>query len=508
MTTAFKKTIALFLCILCFCATEGLPSQKKKSPNIVFILADDLDFDLFNNDEKLPSLLTKKGMTFAHHFAPLSLCCPSRVSTFRGQFPHNTTVFTNLPETGGGFYGMHAKELERSTIAVWLKDAGYRTALLGKYLNGYPEGAEENYIPPGWSYWLSPNKGHFQSQYNYSLNENGKTIDYGNKPEEHLNEVLTNKSVEFLNDCAKNYSESPFFLYVSSHAPHNPARPVVRYENRYQDISAPRVASFNEEDTSDKPSWVRNKLPLNEERIQKIDELYRKRKASLLGLADLVEQVINTLMLNGQLDDTYIFFSSDNGFHQGQHRLDSGKTTAYEEDIHLPLVVRGPGIIEGATLDYMTANVDYAPTFADIAGISVPEFVDGRSLFPMMLGHEPQKWRKALLLEYSGSSALTPPNPNPLFEVQDPFDIQMLSDLRSTTPAFSGLRIEHCPLSMTYVEYASGEHEFYDLNRDKFQMHNTYKDIDDNTKEKLSFWVNALKRSYGSHLRALEEREW
>lgn len=493
----------------------NLPSVKafsKKNPraNIVLILADDLNEDIFYKDEKLPALLLKNGANFSNYFVSLALCCPSRVSMLRGQFGHNTTILTNLKQSGGGFEGTFAKGLESSMVNVWLKNAGYETALVGKYLNGYPKDApSENYVPPGWSYFVSPNAGHFQSQYNYSLNENGKTIKYGDAPEDHLTDVIANKSVGFIKDCKKNHPEKPFFLYVASHAPHKPAVPPHRYVGRYLGEKAPRGPSFNEEDVDDKPEWVQNKQLLGNQKLHDIDELYSLRRASLLGLSDLTEKVINTLKEEGLMENTYIFFTSDNGFHQGQHRLNSGKSTPYEEDIKLPLVVIGPGIKPGSTIDALSANVDYAPTFAEIAGIDTPDFVDGRSFLPLLKGEKPKSWRKLLLLEFNGPISITLPSDDPLLEVQDPFDIDLLDKSRYSVPAFVGLRFIEDPFNkrgpMTFVSYETDEKELYFLKDDPYQQSNDYDSVPLPMKRALNVWVDQLKAASGQKLRDVEE---
>ncbi len=190
---------------------------QAQPPNIVFILADDLDAAIFDRERALRLMLAERGTTFANHFVSLSLCCPSRTSTLRGQYAQNTGVYTNtLPD--GGFGKVVAEGLEGSTIATWLQGAGYRTALIGKYLNGYPNNAPEksrNYIPPGWSYFVTPNGGTPYSQFNYSLNENGQTVAYGNAAADYLTDVIATKATQFIRDAGKRPAE-PFFLFPES----------------------------------------------------------------------------------------------------------------------------------------------------------------------------------------------------------------------------------------------------------------------------------------------------
>ena len=189
-------------------------------------------------------------------------------------------------------------------------------------------------------------------------------------------------------------------MWLGTKAPHAPApRPPPR--ERLPGVPVPRPPSFDEEDVSDKPAWVRDNPPLDPEQIASHEDLYRKRLQSMLAVDDMIGRLVDALRKNGELDNTYIFFTSDNGFHMGQHRLTTGKWTAYEEDIRVPLIVRGPGVPEGRTLPHLVLNNDFAPTFADLAGAKTPYFVDGRSLVPLltddlpsrMTGGKPSSWR-------------------------------------------------------------------------------------------------------------------
>lgn len=513
----FRLPLTLFLVLILFSAIfftttirsdATTASAATKPPNIVYILTDDLNWEVFNKDAGLQTLLTSKGIKFDNNLVSLSLCCPSRVASLRGQFAHNTGIFTNDAASGGGFQTVYNKGLENSTYATWLQAAGYRTAFFGKYLNGYPNGApSKTYIPPGWTKWISPNGGSPYSQYNYTLNDNGTTISYGSAPSDYLEDVLKNKAVTFINNTTANYPDKPFFVQISTYAPHGPATPPPRYENYYPNAKAPRTPSFNEADVSDKPSWVKSKPLLTAAQISNLDELYSKRRASLLAVTDTVNAVINALTATGQLNNTYIFFTSDNGFHQGQHRLNSGKNSAYEEDIKIPLVVRGPGVPAGQVVSSITANVDLAPTFAAIAGVTPPSFVDGRSYLPFLNGTTPSVWRKALLLEHAGPSSVTAASADPSLEPQDPYDVQLQAT--GASPVFAGLRTQnqaigtHGPIN--YVEYDNGERELYDISLDPSQLDNGYSTAGATLKSKLSTWLGSLRNAAGQALRNAEE---
>ncbi len=384
--------------------TTAAATTNTRPPNIVFLLTDDLDAKEIEFMPKLKTLLVDQGLTFSNYFVTDSLCCPSRSSIQRGQYVHNHQVLGNsAPE--GGFSKFYAVGDQNSTVATWLKAAGYRTALMGKYLNGYPDTAGESYVPPGWDEWDSPVDNAAYSEFNYKLNENGKIISHGQQPQDYLTDVISSKAASFIKSPDPAGSAAPFFIYLASYAPHQPATPAPRHANLFPNVTAPRTASVNEADVSDKPNFIKNLPLLTTQQLGQIDDLYRKRLQSLQAVDDMIGNLYDTLKATNQLDNTYFFFSSDNGFHLGQHRMLEGKQTAYDEDIHVPLIVRGPGIAAGKTSDAMTLEIDLAPTFARLGGAKTPDFVDGRSLISLLEGGvSPADWRKGVLIEhYSGS---------------------------------------------------------------------------------------------------------
>ena len=470
-----------------------------KAPNIVFILTDDLDTAAAAQMTQVRSLITNPGTNFRRHYVSLSLCCPSRVTGLRGQFAHNTTIFTNgLPE--GGFETTYALGLEASTVATWLKNSGYRTALFGKYLNGYPDTAPSaTYIPPGWTEWYSPNGGTPYKGFDYTMNQNGTTVSYGIAESHYITDVLSAKATDFIRRSVDQFPSQPFFAYIAPFAPHSPATPAPRHEKSFKGIQAPRTSSFNESDVSDKPSWVRSQPLLNSTQIKDIDKLYRSRRQSLLAVDEMVKAVVDTLQAKGQLGSTYIFFASDNGFHQGQHRLESGKNTGFEEDLIVPMMVRGPGVPSGRSIDHLTANVDYASTFAEIAGVATPSYVDGRSLMPFLRGQTPSSWRQALLLEHKAGTSPAAFEENGLREPPDPFD--RIRPAGPSIDGFLGLRLTD---GTTYLEYDTGEKELYNNGSDSAQLRNSYNTASSFTKSRLASWLNALKNASGSTLRQAE----
>src|SRR5690606_2890820 len=306
-------------------------------PSIVLIVTDDEDLAIHEFMPKTRELLHDRGTTFDNFFVSYSFCCPSRASILRGQYAHNTHIVGNEPPWGGHEKFRHLG-LEESTVATWLQDAGYRTAMVGKYLNRYVP--ERDGVPPGWNEWYVGGNAH--PSYNYTLNENGQVVTYGDRPEDYLNDVLTEKAVQVIRNASA--AAEPFFLYVLPYTPHSPSVAAPRHEGMFADAQLPRTPAFDEADVSDKPAFIRMIPPLDEEDIGRLEREYRRRLASLQGVDDMVARIVEELEAADMLDNTYVLYGSDNGFHLGAHRLPAGKDFAYEEDIRVPAVVRGPGV--------------------------------------------------------------------------------------------------------------------------------------------------------------------
>lgn len=504
---AVVAVVTLSLHVGCGGGSESAPPPPPPAlaPHVVFVLTDDQDLPSLAFMPRVQSLLVAQGMRFDQHVVSLSLCCPSRVSTLRGQFAHNTGIYRNGPPDGG-FEGTYATGLELSTLATWLHDAGYRTALFGKYLNGYPAGAPAGYVPPGWDEWYAGTTGTPYRGFEYELNENGSTVHYGSQPADYLTDVIAAKAEDFIRRSVANDPGQPLFAYIAPYAPHSPATPAPRHAALFPEARAPRTASFNEADVSDKPAWVQALPLLSADEIKRMDKLYRNKLQALQAVDELVERIVGVLQSTGQLARTYIIFASDNGYHQGQHRFESGKMTAYEEDLRVPLVVRGPGVAPGSRATLLSANVDYAPTLAALAGVAVPDFVDGRSLQPLLRGETPPAWRQVVLLEHKpdtgdgdrlarfvAETGREPPDPMELVIGPAGLDIS----------AFSGLRTAD---GFTYVEYDTGERELYDHAADPDQLNNAYAGASAARKAQLAAWVAALVTASGESLRQAEQR--
>jgi N-acetylglucosamine-6-sulfatase len=462
-------------------ATPVVPGQ----PNIVLIMTDDEDVAIHQFMPKTKALLEERGTTFENFFVSYPFCCPSRASILRGQYAHNTHIVGN-EQPWGGFEKFRHLGLEESTVATWLQGAGYHTAMIGKYLNRYVP--QRDGVPPGWDEWYVGGNAH--PSYNYTLNENGRMVAYGDRRGHYLNDVLTGKAVQVIRDASA--AGQPFFLYVLPYTPHSPSVAAPRHESMFADAKLPRTPAFDEADVGDKPDFIRRIPPLAAKQISRLEDEYQRRLRSLQAIDDMVERIVAVLEATRELDNTYVIYSSDNGFHLGEHRLPAGKDFPYEEDIRVPAVVRGPGVRAGQRIEALVLNSDLAPTFAEMAGIEPPEFVDGRSFLPLLENPE-HPWRESFMLERRQ------------FEAQYVELAQALglpADGIDRSAQFDGIRTA----DWVYVEYGTGELELYDLARDPHQLDNVVETADPALVEALAAHLMQLRTCAGAACRRLEDQ--
>jgi N-acetylglucosamine-6-sulfatase len=473
--------------VLSVSSSSSAPASRSRDrstrPNVVFVLTDDLSMNLVRF---MPHVLAmqRAGLTFNDYFVSDSLCCPSRASIFTGDFPHDTGIFSNFGAQGG-FRAFYARGEEQRTFAVALQRAGYRTALMGKFLNGYLEspghsadgqtaaGVPPTYVPPGWSGWDGAGWGY--PEFNYWLNENGVLRWYGHQPTDYLTDVISRKGDQFIDQA--NQAGKPFFLELATFAPHSPYVPAPRFAKAYPGLKAPRPPSFDVLPTH-APEWLADHPPLTRRQIRTINSVFRRRVQSVLAVDQMIGSIEETLARDGISRNTYIFFSSDNGLHTGEYRLMPGKLTAFDTDIHVPLVVIGPGVPAGRTTGAMSENIDLAKTFTSIAGTKMPG--DGHSLLTLLHGDHPADWRNATLIEHHGGR----------LSVLDP-DYQQPASGNPTT--YEAMRTHQ----FLYVEYADGEREFYDLRTDPFELHNLAGQLTHGQLAQLHAELARLRRCHG-----------
>jgi N-acetylglucosamine-6-sulfatase len=449
---------------------QSSPAQAATKPNIIFILTDDMRKDDLT-DTYMPQTtkeLVAKGMSFQNAFVSNPICCPSRSTIMRGQYAHNTkvwftkNVFDPDPNVrDGGWLGYKGNGYEDDNVATRLKLAGYRTGFFGKYQNGYSGTTK----PPGWDDWFAF---HQLNYYNYDVNDNGTIKHFGTRSTDYSTDVLNSQVQEFIGASAAPV-KPPIFAYVAPKAPHSPSTPAPRDQHTFDGLKAPRLASFNEADVTDKPPWIQSLPKLTSNNIANINKRHENRVESLQAVDDLVAAVVRKLGEQGVLSNTYIVFTSDNGFHHGEHRVSSGKGRPYEESVRVPLVIRGPKVPPPAagqprlSTDKLVLNTDYFPTFMELAEAQTPPpYVDGRSLVPLFPGSPPTSWRTAILIEGRKFSA----------DPEIPVDVNY-NAIRTSTDKYTD----------KYIEYEGGFRELYDFtpgtpSADPFELTNTYYSAD------------------------------
>src|SRR6201999_2019129 len=292
---------------------------------------------------------------------------------------------------------------QSKSFAVTLQKSGYRTAMMGKYLNGYQP---SNPIPPGWNQWDVAGNGY--PEFNYTLNEDGKQVHYGHQPDDYLTNVLSGQASSFIDSSAS--ARMPFLLEVATFAPHAPYTPAPKSAHTAQTVAYPETPAYGKLPASP-PSWLKQRGPLTTGQQKKILKAYRKRVEADRSVDDMIGHLEAELRAKGLARDTYFVFSSDNGYHMGKYRLLPGKQTAFDTDIHVPLIVSGPGVPAARTATQLAYNIDLAPTLETLAGLPVASTVDGHSLAGLWHVQSPAGWRRAILVYKLGPDD-TPGDPD------------------------------------------------------------------------------------------------
>lgn len=462
-------------------AAAHQPAQAQA--NILFVLTDDMSAHEMAYMPKTAQYMAANGTRFSQAFVTNSYCCPSRVTTLSGRYSHNTGVYTNDP-SAGGFETFFSTGQESSTAATWLKSVGYNTAFFGKYLNGYGtlRATPANYVPPGWDQWY----GLWGSlkYFDYALNENGTVVKYGNQPEHYATDVLAAKALTVLDRFMG--TGRPFFMMFAPFGPHATtdgpeddesrlmAIPAPRHQSLYEGITAPRLASFNEADVSDKSPVIRGRAPLTDADIAWIDQSQRTRAQSLASVDEAVAAMLAKLAANPAGRRTYVVFTSDNGFFFGEHRLLAGKGHLFDSASRVPLYIAGPSVQKGVERPELVLNTDLAPTFAQWAGVRPPTNVDGRSIDPLLrtTSRVTSHKRKAFLTQW----------------------IQRARGLRLGT--------------YSYNEVTTGSEvfpELYDLVADPDQTKNIVSRLTPESKSALSSALLTMSKCAGSTCRSAED---
>jgi len=437
-----------------------------RRPNIVFVLANDLAWNLV---PYMPNVLRmqQEGVTFTNHFVTDPSCCANRASILTGQYPHDHGVF-GATGAAGGYRSFTNRRNEGATSAAALEAAGYRTALIGQYLHGYLPARHPP--PPEWTSWAAV--GNAYRGFGYAINQDGKLLRFGTRDEDYLTDVLGRLATRFVRSNA----QAPFLLIVAPIAPHAPYTPAPRDAAKLADVKAPRTPAFDAAPDRNAPSWLGSQEALTRADVEAIDRDFRKRAQAALAIDALVGELRAAIAASDAADNTYFFFSADTGFHMGEHRLRPGKMTPFDTDIRVPLVVTGPGVAAGTIVDEIVASVDLAPTFAEIARAATPSGVDGASLVPFLRGEKIADWRGAALIEHRG----------PVSDAADP-DLPAAGSGNPIT--YQALRAK----AWLYVEYADGDKVFHDLATDPHELANAYASLSATSKKALREALGAAR---------------
>jgi arylsulfatase A-like enzyme len=365
-------------------------------PSVLVVMTDDQRWDQMEVVPSVTSRVAGRGVDFRQSFVTTSLCCPSRASFLTGRYAHNHGVLGNTPPLGGA-----PLFNATSTLPVWLRSAGYRTALFGKYMNAYASLGPV--VPPGWDVWQA-----FLTEtayFNYFMSDGGTLAAFGNAPEDYATDVIRDRALAFI-DASANH---PFFAVWAPCAPHEPAVPAPRHAGLFAGIPPARPPNFLEPDVSLKPAYVQFQKAIFQPAvgIAKADALRQGMLESLLAVDEAVEAFLDRLEQLGLTDNTLVVYTSDNGLHLLEHWWPF-KVTAYEEAMRVPLAIRYPVLTPAPrTVDALVTNIDLAPTIASLAGVTIPSPVDGQSLVPLLAG-TPTVWREDVLCE-NFSGLLIPP---------------------------------------------------------------------------------------------------
>ena len=425
--------------------SEDGPTAPKR-PNVIFILADDLAWNLV---QYMPHVLQmqKDGVTFDSYFVTDSLCCPSRTSMLTGKFPHDSGVFTNTGDDGG-YATFVAKGNETQTFASALSASGYRTALMGKYLNGYEPTVLK--VPSGWTEWAGAGAGY--KNFNYDLNQTGALHHYGNLETDFLTDVIAGIGSAFVGK----EPGKPFLLEMATFSPHAPYTPAPRDTTLFPGLKVPRTPAYDAAPGPTAPAWLAAIPALTQTQKDNMDANYRERAQAVQAVDKMIGTLQAAVAAAGQTDNTYFVFTSDNGYHMGEHSLRPGKQTAFDTDIHVPLIVTGPGVPAGKILPNIVQNIDLCATFAELGMTSAPAGQTGKSLVSLIRGDSVADWRDVALVEHHGSNF-------------DPSDPDLAEPNSGNPPTYAALRTKR----FVYVEYVGGETEFHARATDPDELDNT-----------------------------------
>jgi N-acetylglucosamine-6-sulfatase len=486
--------------------TAGAGSQR---PNFVVVQTDDQTlhelYSTWINPEgiearTMPQTLDeirKRGITFSRHYVSYPLCCPSRATLLSGRYAHGHGVLSNDAPRGGYYAGYKSRTIFDNNLATWLDGAGYRTIHIGKFMNNYGgrDNPPETEVPPGWDNWQTlATDNSTRLFYGYRLNVDGNIQGpFGNTnyattgrddpgcpdspppltPCNYTTDVLTQRALEQIQLAS---GPRPFFMLLDYIAPHGDQQPPIGPEpaTRHYDSAIntflPRPPSFNEGDISDKPSFIRDAAPPFEPtNVRRIRIEYQKSLESLRSVDDGIGKVVGLLRALGELRNTYVVFTTDNGFFLGEHRLERAKFLPYEPAVHAPLLIAGPGIKAGSQSGELVTNADIAPTFLDLANVRATRRLDGRSLVSFWRDTSRRTRRPILLESFAKATDIDGDG------IPDGRRPRRGAGASISAPPENYLGVRIGPYK--YIEYETGDRELYDLSKDPDELRSRHADL-------------------------------
>jgi len=423
-----RASVAALVVVLT--AVDGFASPvraaRPRRPDIILIVTDDQRHGTIRWLPTANRYVSAHGVRFSRAMVSTSLCCPSRSSLLTGEYSHTTKVWSNK-EGWRRFVGagMHWR-----SVALWLRRSGYRTGLVGKYLNAYHGKAP----PPGWTAWHAF-VGWNADYYDYGLQHTGGAITrYGADPGSYSTDVLRRFALGFIRHTP---SRTPFFLYFSPYAPHWPATPAPRHVGLPARLARWGPPSFFEEDLGDKPLWIQQLPRIS---LGDIQELRAEEYRALRSVDEAIDAILSVQRARGRLRNTLLIVVSDNAVMWGEHRV-VGKFVPYAGATRIPLAIAWPARIPGGRIDARLAlNIDVPVTIAAAAEAPHPDVV-GRSL----LG----RWRRVGFVLEAGASRVPGGN-----------------GTNVERPAYCGWRTAR----FLFVRYANGREELYDYAKDPWEL--------------------------------------
>ncbi|CAG7915788.1 unnamed protein product [Penicillium olsonii] len=449
-----------------------------KKPNVVFILTDDQDLHM-ESLSYMPNVqkhLIDQGTYYQKHYCTIALCCPSRVSLLTGKAAHNTNV-TDVEPPYGGYRQFIEQDLNQNYLPIWLQKSGYNTYYTGKLMNFHHVLNYNKPFPAGWTsseFLLDP--------YTYSYLKSVWQRDQSppkSAAGQYSTDLLAEKAYAYIEEGAR--SDSPFFVALAPIAPHanvdvsiagtnvshtsGDPIPAERHKSLFSDFVVPRTPNFNPDSPSG-VSWIAQPPQQNQTEVDYNDESYRNCLRALQAVDEMVDGVFKKLEDLGILEDTYVVYSSDNGFHIGQHRLQPGKRCGFEEDINVPLIIRGPGVPQGETTEIVTTHTDLAPTFFDMLGIELREDFDGMPIPLTRSGIEDavSTRHEHVNVEHWGTV-----NSEGMYG-----DTSVAGTKKNPENTYKALRLVGKEYNLYYSLFCNNEHELYNLTADPYQMNNLF----------------------------------